>query len=135
MAVLPKGSATACTAAEAQVQTVFQGTSLRGMLLQENTYRLVADGPDRPHRRHSQLRTGREPPPAAVGLRALALPPGSHKEEIAEFAGTAPIDHKLAPSPSSELRPKVPAARSPGGETPSQETARLSTIPAGRGLV
>jgi hypothetical protein len=39
---LPKGSA-AYTAAEAKVQTVFQGTTLRGMLLEAYGFSLIAD--------------------------------------------------------------------------------------------
>ncbi len=93
---LPKGSA-AYTAAEAQVQTVFQGTSLRGMLLnaygwwQMGQIALIAAIVTFVLAGVTLLLSG-------FGLWHYRRVPV--EEEIPQFAGATPIDHKLAPSPS-----------------------------------
>ena len=93
---LPKGSA-AYTAAEAQVQTVFQGTSLRGMLLnaygwwQMGQIALIAAIVTFVLAGVTLLLSG-------FGLWHYRRVPV--EEEIPQFAGTTPVDHKLAPSPS-----------------------------------
>jgi hypothetical protein len=93
---LPKGSA-AYTAAEAKVQTVFQGTSLRGMLL--NAY--------------GWWQMGQIALIAAIISFALALVTlvlaglglwhyrrVPVDEEIPRFASPAPVNQNLAPNPS-----------------------------------
>jgi hypothetical protein len=93
---LPKGSA-AYTAAEATVQTVFQGTSLRGMLL--NAYGWWQMG---------QIALIAAIVSFALAVVALVLSglglwhsrrvPA--EEEIPHFTGAAPVGQKLAASPS-----------------------------------
>ena len=92
---LPKGSA-AFTAAEATVQTVFQGTTLRSMLL--NAYGWWQMGQIALIAVHRQLRLGRRDP-APVGPRALALPPGPRRRGDPELRPGHPTQ-KLAASPS-----------------------------------
>ena len=118
---LPKGSA-AYTAAEAQVQTVFQGTSLRGMLLnaygwwQMGQIALIAAIVTFVLAGVTLLLSG-------FGLWHYRRVPV--EEEIPQFAGTTPIDHKLAPAPRRALATKSPAPRSPGLGTPAGAPARL----------
>ena len=93
---LPKGSA-AYTAAEAQVQTVFQGTSLRGMLLnaygwwQMGQIALIAAIV-------SFVLAGVTLVLSGFGLWHYRRVPV--EEEIPQFAGATPVGQTLAPSPS-----------------------------------
>ncbi len=120
---LPKGSA-AYTSAEATVQTVFHGHHPAQHAAQR--LRLVADGPDRPHRLHRELRPGRRDP-APVGLRALALPPGLGRRGDPELrprhhhpeAGR----HPLVDRPIGQYGPCAPEPRP--GNNPAGAPARL----------
>ena len=116
---LPKGSA-AYTAAEATGPDRVPGHHAAQHAAQR--LRLVADGPDRPHRLHRELRPGRRDP-APVGLRALALPPGPGRRGDPALRPPAPRSPRSWPPaprrpPIGQHGPCAPEPRS--GNNPSR---------------
>ncbi len=127
---LPKGSA-AFTTAEATRTDGVPGHHPAQHAAQR--LRLVADGPDRPHSVHRELRLGRRDF-APVGPRALALPPGPGRGGDPELrpatahpeAGRQPLIDR----PIGQYGPCAPEPRS--GNNPAGAPARLGRTAAGK---